>query len=501
MEKCTDLVSLLEKALGERPTEKLEEVGNVIKVGDGICKVYGLTNAVFGELVNFEGGNQGIILDLDEDYVSAVLLDSEMPVAERETAQRTGDVFRIPVGEKMLGRIINATGEPLDGLGKIEYETLKPIENVAPGIIERTPVHQSLETGITVIDSLIPIGKGQRELLIGNRSTGKTTIAIDTIIHQKGKDVICIYVSIGHKQSTTAKIVRLLEKYEALEYCIIINATAKDSAINQFFCPYSGCTIGEYFMNKGKDVLIIYDDLSNHAIAYRELSLLLRRPPGREAYPGDIFYIHSRLLERAAKLSDEKGGGSLTAIPIIKTQGDDVSAYIPTNLISITDGQIVLDTNLFNTGIRPAVNVGLSVSRVSSAQTKALRKVAKTLKLDLAQYEELQAFAQFGSELDKASQRALGRGEKAVELLKQPQRETYSFVSQTLFLFLLQENFLDDLDIKKVKPFAVQFASFIQETMPELYNEIFDTQDLSEKNFKEIKKAANEFSLLFQKQD
>lgn len=500
MEKSTDLISLLEKSLGEQPTEKLEEVGNVIKVGDGICKVYGLSNAVFGELIDFEGGNQGIILDLDEDYVSVVLLDFETPVAEQETARRTGDVFRIPAGDKLLGRVIGATGNPLDALGKIEYEKLIPIENVAPGITERTPVHESLETGITAIDSLIPIGKGQRELLIGNRSTGKTTIAIDTILHQKGKDVICIYVSVGHKQSTTAKIINLLEKHEALEYSIVINATAKDSAINQFFAPYSGCTIGEYFMKKGKDVLIIYDDLSNHAIAYRELSLLLRRPPGREAYPGDIFYIHSRLLERAGKLSEENGGGSLTAIPVIKTQGDDVSAYIPTNLISITDGQIVLDTNLFNTGIRPAVSVGLSVSRVSSAQTKALRKVAKTLKLDLAQYEELLAFAQFGSELDQASQKALDRGQRAVEILKQPQRETYSFVDQTIFLFLLQENFLDNLDLKDVKPFTVQFSSFIQETIPDLYNQVFDSQDLTDQNIKDLKKAANEFSLLFEKQ-
>jgi F-type H+-transporting ATPase subunit alpha len=502
MEKSTDLVSILEQSLGERPTEKLDEIGNVIRVGDGICKVYGLTNSVFGELINFEGGNQGIVLDLDEDYVSVVLLNTETPVADQEIATRTGDVFRIPVGEKLLGRIINATGNPLDALGEIEAEGLKPIENPAPGIIDRTPVDEPLETGITVIDSLIPIGKGQRELLIGNRSTGKTTIAIDTILHQKGKNVICIYVTIGHKQSTTAKTINLLERHEALDYTIIIDANAKDSAINQFFAPYSGCTIGEYFMDKGKDVLIIYDDLSNHAIAYRELSLLLRRPPGREAYPGDIFYIHSRLLERAGKLSDANGGGSLTAIPLIQTQGDDISAYIPTNLISITDGQIFLDTNLFNTGVRPAVNVGLSVSRVGGkAQTAAIKKVAGTLKLDLAQYEELLAFAQFGSELDKASQNALDRGRRAVEILKQPQRETYSFVDQVIFLFLLKDNYLDQLKLQDVKPFAVQFASYVKETISKTYQQILETTEITDENIIVLKKAADTFLLLFKNEE
>jgi len=501
VEKSTDLVSLLEQSLGGKPTEKLDEIGNVIKVGDGISKVYGLTNAVFGELINFEGGNQGIALDLDEDYVSVVLLNPELPVAERETATRTGDVFRIPVGDKLLGRIINATGKPLDALGKIEYDELRPIENTAPGIMMRTPVHQSLETGITAIDGLIPIGKGQRELLIGNRSTGKTAIAIDTILHQKGKNVICIYVSIGQKQSTTAKMVSLLEQHEALKYTIIVNATAKDSAINHYFAPYAGCTIGEYFMNKGKDVLIIYDDLSKHAIAYRELSLLLRRPPGREAYPGDIFYIHSRLLERSAKLSVEHGGGSLTAIPIIQTQGDDISAYIPTNLISITDGQIFLDTNLFNTGIRPAVNVGLSVSRVGGkAQTKAIKKMSGMLKLDLAQYEELLAFAQFGSELDKSSQKALDRGRRAIEILKQPLRETYSFVHQAIFLLLLKENFLDQLNLEDVKPFAVQFASYVEETTPDLYNKILKSLDITDDQVDEIRKTATKFIVLFKKE-
>lgn len=501
VEKNTDLISLLEKSLGEKPSEKLDETGNVIKVGDGISKIYGLSNAVFGELINFEGGNQGIVLDLDEDYISVVLLNPNISVIEEEIATRTGDVFRIPVGKNLLGRVINATGKPLDALGKIEAEEYKPIENPAPGIIERAPVKESLETGITAIDSLIPIGKGQRELLIGNRFTGKTTIAIDTILHQHDKNVICIYVSIGHKQSTMAKTISLLEQYDALKYTVIVNANAKDSAINQFSAPYTGCTIGEYFMNKGQDVLIIYDDLSNHAIAYRELSLLLRRPPGREAFPGDIFYIHSRLLERAGKLSDEQGGGSLTALPVIQTQGDDISAYIPTNLISITDGQIVLDTNLFNTGQRPAVSVGLSVSRVGgAAQTKAVKKMSGMLKLDLAQYEELLAFAQFGSELDKASQKALDRGKRASEILKQPQRETYSFVDQAMFLMLLKENYLDQLDLEDVKPFAVQFASFVKETQPQIYNEILESTDLTDKNITDLKKIAEKFILVFKKQ-
>lgn len=498
IEKTTDLVSLLQKSLGEKQTGKLDEIGNVIKVGDGICKVYGLTNSVFGELINFDGGNQGIVLDLDEDYVSVVLLDPEMPVAEQEIAKRTGDVFRVPVGEKLLGRVIDATGKPIDQLSKIEYSDFRPIENPAPSIMDRSPVNRSLETGITAIDCLIPIGKGQRELLIGNRSTGKTTIVIDTILHQKGRDVICVYVSIGHKKSTTARNVALLEQNEAMDYTVVIDANANDSVINQFFAPYAGCTIGEYFMEKGKDVLIIYDDLSNHAIAYRELSLLLRRPPGREAYPGDIFYIHSRLLERAGKLSKELGGGSLTAIPLIQTQGDDISAYIPTNLISITDGQIFLDTNLFNTGVRPAVNIGLSVSRVGSmAQTKAIKQVAGMLKLDLAQYEELLAFAQFGSELDKTSQRAIDRGKRAIELLKQPQRETYSFVHQAIFLLLLKENLLDTLKLEDVKPFAIQFASYIEETQKDLYNQILTEEEISAKNIVKIKSLATEFSVLF----
>ncbi|MCF7799748.1 F0F1 ATP synthase subunit alpha [Candidatus Babeliales bacterium] len=497
LERETDIINLLERALSSQPQEKLDEIGIVVKVGDSICKIYGLKNAVYGELIEFEKGAKGIILDLDEDYVSVVLLDTIIGVVEQEVAKRTGDVFRISVGNKLLGRVISAIGKPLDALGPIQTEEKFSVEKLAPGIVSRTPINQSLETGITVIDSLFPIGKGQRELIIGNRSTGKTSIVLDTICHQKDKNVICVYVSIGHKKADTAKIVYKLEKRGALDYTIIIDADAKETALNQFLAPYSGCSIAEYFMNQGKDVLIIYDDLSKHAIAYRELSLLLRRPPGREAYPGDIFYIHSRLLERACKLSSELGGGSLTALPVAQTQGDDISAYIPTNLISITDGQIILDTNLFNNGIRPAVNIGLSVSRVGgAAQTKAMKKVAGALKLELAQYNELLAFAQFGSELDKSSQLALDRGRRAIEILKQADSQTYSFVDQVIFLFLLKENYLDELDLNKVKDFAVQFASFVRGTMFHVYETILQSKDLDEKSISHLREAVKEFKFI-----
>jgi F-type H+/Na+-transporting ATPase subunit alpha len=500
VEKETDIISLLEKALKENPQEELEEVGTVIKVGDGICRIYGLTNAVYGELIEFERGSQGIVLDLDEDYVSVVLLENNISVIEQEVAKRTGDVFKIPVGDDLLGRVVSATGKPLDALGKLNLTDKFPIEKIPPGIIEREPIDRSLETGITVIDALIPIGRGQRELLIGNRSTGKTSMVLDIIKHQKDQNVICIYVSIGHKQASTARFIYQLEKSSAIDYTIIVDADAKETALNQYLAPYAGCSIGEYFQKKGKDVLIIYDDLSKHAIAYRELSLLLRHPPGREAYPGDIFYIHSRLLERAGKMSGDLGGGSLTAIPIIQTQGDDISAYIPTNLISITDGQIFLDTNLFNIGIRPAVNIGLSVSRVGgAAQSKAIKKVAGSLKLEIAQYNELLAFAQFGSELDKASQKSLDRGKRAIEILKQAESQTFSFVDQTIFLFLLKENLLDELKLEEVKPFAIEFASYIKGTYNKEYNKILETTVLTNEEEKTFRKAFEEFKLIFAK--
>ncbi len=497
-DNSAEIVSLLEQSLKESKLTEFEEVGTVIGVGDGICKVYGLSNAIFGELITFDSGNKGIILDLDEHFASIVLLDNSITVMEQEMAHRTGEVFKVPVGEELIGRVIDTQGRPLDAFGDIECKEKHPIERTAPSIIERTPVNEPMETGYTIIDSLIPIGKGQRELIIGNRSTGKSTIAIDAIIHQQNKDVICIYVAIGHKQSDTAKMIHLLQQHDALSYTIVIDASARSTALEQYLAPYAGCTIGEYFMEKGKDVLIVYDDLSNHAVAYRELSLLLRRPPGREAYPGDIFYIHSRLLERAGKLSDERGGGSLTALPIIETQSDDISAYIPTNLISITDGQIFLDTNMFNTGIRPAINIGLSVSRVGgAAQTKAMKKVAGTLKLELAQFESLQAFSQFGSELDATSQRAINRGRRAIEILKQDIHTTYSFVDQVIFLFLLRENYLDKLEKEKSNTFTRQFASYLQETYAETYNKIAELADLNEDLEQQIKKAADEFIMVF----
>jgi F-type H+-transporting ATPase subunit alpha len=496
--KNTDLVSLLEKALSQQPQEYPEEIGTVIKVGDGICKIYGLSNAIFGEVIEIESGGKGIILDLDEDFVSVALLEGINLVLEQDIAKRTGKIFSIAVGDKLLGRVVNPIGQPLDGLGPIQTETVFPIERTCPGIIDRSPVNQSLETGITVIDSMFPIGRGQRELFIGDRGTGKTALTIDTILHQKTQNVICIYVSIGHKQSNTARMNYLLEKNDALGYTIVVEASAKETPLYQFLAPYAGCAIGEYFMSQGKDVLIVYDDLSKHAIAYRELSLLLKRPPGREAYPGDIFYIHSRLLERAGKLSAANGSGSMTALPIIQTQEDDISGYIPTNLISITDGQIILDTGLFNSGIRPAVNIGLSVSRVGKvAQTKAMRDVSGSLRLELAQYYELLAFSQFGSELDKTSQKALDRGRRVIEILKQPEHKTYSFADQVIFLFLLKENFLNKLDLNKVRDFVVQFASYFQGAYSEPYSEILKSKELSPNSITQLKKAADEFSILF----
>lgn len=493
--KSSDLVSLFEKSLVGVPQEKLDEIGIVVQVGDGISQVYGLTNAVYGELIEFDGGNSGIIMGLDEETVAVFLLHGSIPVAESEIARRTGSVFKTIVGEQLLGRVISALGVPLDGLGEIKADEMRPVEADVPQIIERSPVNESLETGIMVIDALVPIGKGQRELIIGNRGTGKTAIAVDTILHQKGKDVICIYVSIGKRQSNIARLVRMLEQHGALDYTIIISAEASEAVLNQYLAPYVGCTIGEYFRDKGRDVLIVYDDLSNHAVAFREMSLLMRRAPGREAYPGDVFYLHSRLLERAGKLAT---GGSLTALPIIQVQSDDVTAYIPTNLISITDGQIVLDTKLFNSGIRPAVNVELSVSRVGgAAQTKAIKKMTRALRLELAQYHELLAFSQFGTELDQVSQKQLARGALAVELLKQPQFVTYSFVDQALILFLLKENFLDTVEHKHVAAFTSQFVSYVQSVYPKVYETMFQEADISDAIKEELLKLATEFSKLF----
>lgn len=493
--KNIDLVSLFEQSLKNLPEKKLDEIGIVVKVGDGICTVHGLLHAVLGELIEFEGGNQGIIFNLDEDIVTIFLLHRTIVVDELEVVKRTGTVFKVPVGMSLLGRTINALGKPIDALGEIKATEFRSVEAPAPQIIERSPVNESLETGIIAIDALLPIGKGQRELFIGNRNTGKTSITLDTILHQKGKNVYCIYVSIGQRQANVARLISTLEENGALEYSVIISADSSEAVLDQYLAPYVGCTVGEYLRDQGHDVLIIYDDLSNHAIAYREMSLLMRRAPGREAYPGDVFYLHSRLLERAGKLAK---GGSLTALPIVQIQSDDITAYIPTNLISITDGQIFLDTKLFNQGIRPAINVELSVSRVGgAAQTAAIKKVTKALRLELAQYHDLLDFAQFGSELDEVSQQKLARGAIVVELLKQAPFETYNFVDQTLMLFLLKENFLDKLVMADVLPFATQYVSYIKSVYPELYDIIEDTKDLPNEIVHQLLECAHEFSKIF----
>jgi ATP synthase F1 subcomplex alpha subunit len=429
----------------------LQDVGTVIQVGDGIARIHGLEKCMAGELLQFEGDVYAMALNLEEDFVGAVMLGSDENIKEGDTVKRTGRIVEVPVGNQLLGRVLNALGQPIDGKGPINTDTFRPIETQAPGIIERKSVHEPLQTGIKSIDSMIPIGRGQRELIIGDRQTGKTTIAIDTIINQKGKDVICIYVAIGQKRSTVAQIVDTLEKAGAMDYTIVVAATASELAPLQYISPYAGCSMGEHFMHEGKHVLCVYDDLSKHAVAYRAMSLLLRRPPGREAYPGDVFYLHSRLLERAAKLSDEKGAGSLTALPIIETQAGDVSAYIPTNVISITDGQIFLESELFFSGVRPAVNPGISVSRVGgNAQIKAMKKVAGTVKLAYAQYRELQSFAQFGSDLDKDTRERLEKGERIVEVLKQPESSPIDVENQIMIIYAVNNNYLKDIEVEDI---------------------------------------------------
>jgi len=493
--KTTDLVSLFEKALSEKGDDGIAETGTVIQVADFMCQVQGLTNVMYGELVVFAGGNRGIVLNLDQDIVSIFMLDAHIPVVELETVRRTGDVFKVPVGEAVIGRVISAQGQAIDGLGSIEYTSLKSVEARIPGIIERSPINQSLETGVLAVDALVPIGKGQRELIIGNRGTGKTALALDAIVHQKNKNVYCIYVSIGQRQANVARISQFLAKEGALEYTVIVTADASEPAINRYLAPYVGCTIGEYFRDKGQNALIIYDDLSNHAVAYREMSLLMRRSPGREAYPGDVFYLHSRLLERAGKLAS---GGTLTALPIVQVQSDDITAYIPTNLISITDGQIFLDTKLFNSGIRPAVNVELSVSRVGgAAQTKAIKQVTRALRLELAQYHDLVAFAQFGTELDVISQKRLARGAVIVNLLKQEQGVTYSFVDQSLMFFLLKAGLLDKVPLAQTHTYAAQFASYVQSVYSPLYESIKESQEFSSEALEELRNIAREFAKIF----
>ena len=475
-------------------TATKSEVGTVLEVGDGIARVFGLDNVQAGELVEFPGSVTGMTLNLQEDNVGVVIFGNDRAIKEGDEVKRTERIAEIPVGEGLLGRVVDPLGNPIDGKGPIESSDTRLIETIAPGIVARKSVHQPMQTGLKAIDSMVPIGRGQRELIIGDRQTGKTAIAIDTIINQKGGDMICIYVGIGQKRSTMAQIVQRLENEGAMEHTIVVSSTASEPAPLQFLAPYSGVSIGEYFRDQGRHVLCVYDDLSKQAVAYRQLSLLLRRPPGREAYPGDVFYLHSRLLERACKLNDELGAGSLTALPIIETQAGDVSAYIPTNVISITDGQIFLSTDLFNSGIRPAINVGLSVSRVGgAAQVKAMKQVAGTLRLDLAQYREKEAFAQFGSDLDQATQNQLARGQRLVEILKQPQYQPMSWVDQAISIFAATNGFLDDQPINKLSKFESEFLTFIQTKKADLRKSIEEKEMIDETAEKDLKSALNEF--------
>ncbi len=462
---------------------EVANTGTVIEVGDGIARVYGLRNVMASELVTIDDGHDtlAMTLNLDEDNVGVVILGEYTHIKEGMTVRTTGRIASVPVGENIIGRIVDPTGKPLDGKGDYEYSKTRPIERVAPGIVTRKSVHQPLQTGLTAIDALTPIGRGQRELIIGDRQTGKTAIAIDTIINQKGNGVICIYVAIGQKASTVAQLAKTFEEFGAMDYTIIVSATANVPAPLQYIAPFAGVTIGEEFLDQGKDVLIIYDDLSKHAQAYRAMSLLLKRPPGREAYPGDVFYLHSRLLERAVKLSDEYGGGSITALPIIETQAGDVSAYIPTNVISITDGQIFLESNLFNSGVRPAINAGISVSRVGgAAQTKAIKQVAGKLRLDLAQYRELEAFAQFASDLDQATKNQLLRGEKLTAVLKQPQYQPLSVAQQVSVLFAANEGWLDDVPTNEIGRFKKEWFVYQEANLPDLNSRLNDADGLSD---------------------
>ena len=475
------------------------ETGTILMVGDGIARASGLVNCMSGELLEFEDGSFGMAQNLEENSVSIVIFGSDENIGEGQTVKRTGKVVSVPVGDAMVGRVVNALGQPIDGAGPIDTKEFRPIESKAPGICERRSVYQPLQTGIKAIDSMIPIGRGQRELIIGDRQTGKTTIATDTIINQKGKDVICIYVAIGQKRSTVATLVENLTRNGAMDYTIVVAATASESSPLQYIAPYSGCAMGEYFMNKGKDVLIIYDDLSKHAVAYRALSLLIRRPPGREAYPGDVFYLHSRLLERAAKLDDEHGGGSMTALPIIETQAGDVSAYIPTNVISITDGQIFLQQELFNAGFRPAIDTGLSVSRVgSTAQIKAMKQVSRNLKYELAQYEEMQSFAQFGSDLDAATKNAIEHGERVREVLKQAQYAPRDVIDQIITLFALENGFVKNVKVEKVQEYMDGLVEKFAVAHSDLLDEIREKKVLSDELTAKLKEAVKAYTTQFE---
>ena len=479
---------------------KLEttDVGTVIQVADGVARIHGLEKAMQGELLEFPGEVYGMVMNLEEDNVGAVLLGDQKNISEGDTVKTTGRVVEVPVGDALTGRVVNALGQPIDGKGPVETDKSRPVERVAHGVIARQPVDTPVQTGIKAIDSMVPIGRGQRELIIGDRQTGKTAIAVDTIINQKGQNMHCIYVAIGQKASTVANIVKTLTEYGAMEYTTVVASTASELAPLQYIAPYAGCAIGEEWMERGEDVLVIYDDLSKHATAYRTLSFLLRRPPGREAYPGDVFYLHSRLLERASRLSDEMGGGSLTAIPIIETQAGDVSAYIPTNVISITDGQIYLETEMFNAGFRPAINAGLSVSRVGgSAQIKAMKKIAGPIRTELAQYRELAAFAQFGSELDDDTKERLAQGERIKEVLKQPQYKPLPVEKQIITIYAVTKKYLLDIPVERILAFEEGLLEFIDTKYPEIYAAIRDTKEINPETDALIQKAITEFKAQF----
>jgi F-type H+-transporting ATPase subunit alpha len=473
---------------------EVQEIGTVLSTGDGIARIYGLDRVASGELLEFPHGIYGIALNLEEDNVGSAIFGETHLVKEGDTVKRTGRIAEVPVGKALVGRVVDTLGQPIDGRGPIETKDMRRVELKAPGIVARQPVKEPLQTGLKAVDAMIPIGRGQRELIIGDRQTGKTALAVDTIINQRGGDVTCIYVAIGQKRSTVAQVMDTLRQYGAMDYTIIVSATASESAPLQFLAPYSGCTMGEYVRDNGGHALIVYDDLSKHAVAYRQLSLLLRRPPGREAYPGDVFYLHSRLLERAAKMNNSRGSGSLTALPIIETQAGDVSAYIPTNVISITDGQIYLETDLFYSGVRPAINVGLSVSRVGgAAQIKAMKQVAGTLRLDLAQYREMAAFAQFGSDLDPATQRQLNRGSRLVEILKQGQYDPLPVEKQVLIIYAGTNGFVDHLPVSAIKKYEQELFAFVESKYPELLKEIVKKRELNDELRQKINKTLEEF--------
>ncbi len=476
----------------------VDEVGTIISVGDGIARVYGLDKVMAGELLDFGHGVAGIAMNLEEDQVGAVLMGDYTEVKEGEEVKRTGRIMSVPTGEGMVGRVVNALGQPIDDKGPITATKYISVERIAPGVIDRQPVREPMATGLKAIDSMIPIGRGQRELIIGDRQTGKTAVALDTIINNKGNNLICIYCAIGQKRSSIAQVVKTLEDNGAMDYTIVVAASASEPAPMLYLAPYAACAMGEFFRDSGRHALVIYDDLSKHAASYREISLLLRRPPGREAYPGDVFYLHSRLLERAAKMSDKMGGGSLTALPVIETQAGDVSAYIPTTVISITDGQIFLETDLFNAGVRPAVNVGISVSRVGgSAQIKAMRQVAGSLKLELAQFRELAAFAQFGSELDKATQAQLNRGKRLVEILKQDQYQPLPFSKQVLIIYAGTNGYLDDLEVEQIRSFEAELYKYVDSMNPKLLDTIMEKKTIDDALKAEIKKTLDEFKQRF----